>query len=102
ERGLYERLDAGLRSTRGVTVLGTSTDRLPVAAFTVAGFSPDHVGDFLQRHGVSVWTGPSGMTELVSAFGADELGGASYVGLMPYTAPHEVDQLLDALAELIP
>lgn len=99
---LFERLDDGLRRTRGVTVLGSTTNRLPVAAFTVAGFSPDHVGDFLQRRGVSVWTGPSGMTELVSSFGADELGGAVYVGLMPYTAHHEVDQLLEGLADLVP
>lgn len=101
-RHVYERLDAGLRSMRGVTVLGTSTNRLPVAAFTVAGFSPDHVGDYVQRKGISVWTGPTGMTELVSSFGADELGGAVYVGLMPYTAHHEVDQLLEAIDDLIP
>lgn len=101
-RHLYERLDSGLRSLRGVTVLGTSTDRLPVAAFTVEGFSPEHVGDFLQRRGVSVWTGPTGMTELVSSFGLDELGGAVYLGLMPYTAHHEIDQFFEALDELIP
>jgi cysteine desulfurase family protein (TIGR01976 family) len=101
-RSLYERLDAGLRAARGVTVLGSSDDRLPVAAFTVAGFSPDHVGDFLQRSGVSVWTGPSGMTELLSAYGADELGGAICVGLMPYSAPHEVEHMLNALDELVP
>jgi cysteine desulfurase family protein (TIGR01976 family) len=101
ERGLYERLDHGLRAMRGVTVLGTATDRLPMAAFTVARHSPDQVGDFLQRRGVSVWTGPTGMTELMSALGADELGGASYVGLMPHTAAKEVDQLLDVLDELV-
>jgi cysteine desulfurase family protein (TIGR01976 family) len=101
-RHLYERFDAQLRSIRGVTVLGTSTDRVPVIAFSVAGFSPEHVGDFLQRRGVSVWTGPTGMTELSSSFGVDELGGAVYAGLMPYTAHHEIDQFFEALDELIP
>jgi cysteine desulfurase family protein (TIGR01976 family) len=101
-RHLYERLDSGLRSMRSVTVLGASTERLPVAAFTVAGFSPAHVADFLQRRGVSVWTGPTDMTELVASYGADELGGAVYVGLMPYTAPHEIEHLLEALDDLIP
>jgi cysteine desulfurase family protein (TIGR01976 family) len=101
-RSLYERLDTGLRTTRAVTVLGSNRERLPVAAFTVAGLSPDHVGDFLQRRGVSIWTGPTGLTEVVTAFGADELGGANFVGLMPYSAAHEVDHLLEALAELIP
>jgi cysteine desulfurase family protein (TIGR01976 family) len=100
ERGLYQRLDAGLRSLRGVTVLGTAADRLPIAAFTVARHNPDQVGDLLQRRGVSVWTGPSGMTQLMTALGADEMGGAAYVGLMPHTTAGEVEQLLDALSTL--
>lgn len=101
-RRVYEHLDTGLRALRGVTVLGGSTDRLPVASFTVAGLSPEQVGEALQRKGISVWTGPTAMTELVTAFGADELGGAVHVGVMPYTAAHEVDQLLEALDGLVP
>ena len=99
-RALFEQLDDGLRDLPGVTVLGTATDRLPVAAFTVGRYRPAQVGEFLQRHGVSVWTGPSGMTQLMTALGVEEMGGAAYVGLMPHTTPGEVDQLLDALATL--
>ncbi|MCU1655516.1 MAG: csd, partial [Pseudonocardiales bacterium] len=100
ERSLYERLDEGLRGLPGVTVLGTASDRLPMAAFTMARHTPDQVGDFLQRRSVSVWTGPSGVTELMAAVGADELGGASFIGLMPHTAAKEIDQLLAVLDEL--
>ncbi|MDT4907265.1 MAG: hypothetical protein QOD31_624 [Pseudonocardiales bacterium] len=100
ERALFEHLDAGLRSLPGVTVLGSATDRLPVAAFTVARRSPDQVGDFLQRRGVSVWTGPAGMTQLMRALGVDEMGGASYLGLMPHTTFSEIDQLVTALEQL--
>lgn len=100
QRRLYERLDAALRAMPGVTVLGSTTERVPVLAFTVAGRHPDEVGDALQRNGVSVWTGGGGLSELMTAFGADELGGAVYVGLMPHTSPIELDQLLDGLAEL--
>jgi cysteine desulfurase family protein (TIGR01976 family) len=100
ERGLYERLDSGLRSLRGITVLGTTTDRLPAVAFTSTRHEPDQIGDLLQRRGVSAWTGPSGMTQLMSAFGADEMGGAAFVGLMPHSTAAEVEQLLDALANL--
>jgi selenocysteine lyase/cysteine desulfurase len=96
-RHLYPRLDDGLRAIRGVTVLGAPHRHLPVAAFTVAGRTPDQVGAFLHRHNISAWTGPSGVSELLRAFGADELGGAVFVGLMPHTAAGEVDQLLEAL-----
>ncbi len=97
EQSLYERLDRGLRSVPKVTVLGTCDDRLPMAAFTVDGHTPGQVGNFLQRRGVSAWTGPSGLGELLAAYGADECGGATYVGVMPHTATKEVDLLLGAL-----
>jgi cysteine desulfurase family protein (TIGR01976 family) len=100
EAKLYRHLDDGLRSTPGVFVLGDSAERLPVAAFTVDGKHPAEVGDFLQRHGISVWTGQTGMSALMTAMGADELGGAVFVGLMPHTTLAEVDQLLGALREL--
>jgi selenocysteine lyase/cysteine desulfurase len=99
-RGLFERLDSGLRTLPGVTVLGSSTDRLPMLAFTVSRQRPDQVGDFLARRGVSVWTGPGDMTEFMTAVGADELGGAVHVGLMPHNTALEVDQFLEAVAQL--
>lgn len=100
-RGLYDHLDAALRELPGVTVLGAADRSLPVAAFTVAGHTPDQVGAYLARHGVSVWTGPSGMSGLLRAFGADELGGAAFVGLMPHTAAAEVNQLVEAMGSLV-
>ena len=97
EHYLYEYLDEGLRSLRGVTVLGTATDRLPMAAITVSHQTPAQVGEHLQRSGISAWTGPSGLSELITAFGADEIGGATYVGVMPHTTRSELDILLNAL-----
>lgn len=96
----FQRLDRGLRSLPGVTVLGSATERVPLAAFTVARQRPDQVGEFLARRGVSVWTGAGSMPEFLSAVGADELGGAVYVGLMPHTTIHEIDRLLDGLSEI--
>ena len=98
---LYSRLDDGLRALPGVTVLGAPERALPVAAFTVAGRTPEQVGTFLQRHDVSVWTGRAGIGELLRAVGADEIGGACFVGLMPHTSSGEVSQLLDALGKLV-
>jgi cysteine desulfurase family protein (TIGR01976 family) len=101
ERTLFTRLEDGLRGLPHVTVLGAGrTGGLPVVAFTVAGSTPAHVGEQLQRRGVSVWTGRSGVTQALQAFGADELGGAVFAGLMPYTAAKEVEQLLSALTDL--
>jgi cysteine desulfurase family protein (TIGR01976 family) len=99
-RALYEQLDAGLRRMEHLTVLGSESKRVPVVALTVAGRSPAQVGEALARRGVSVWTGPSDMSELMRAFGADELGGAIFAGVMPHTSAAEVETLLEGLDAL--
>jgi cysteine desulfurase family protein (TIGR01976 family) len=97
---LWEHFAAGVAELPHVTVFGGMTDRLPMTAFTVARRRPAQVGEFLARRGLSVWTGPSGLTQLMTAFGADELGGATFAGFMPHTTITEVDQLLAGLAAL--
>lgn len=98
--GLYAELDEALRGLPGVSVLG-GTDRLPVAAVTADGFTPGTLARALADRGVSVWSGPHGHAQLMHAYGADEIGGAAFLGLMPYTNRNEVLRLLDALAELV-
>ncbi len=98
---MYLHLDTQLRAIPAVTVIGSSTDRVPVLAFTVNGYRPGDVGDYLARRGISVWTGDSGLTELMRTLGVDELGGAVQVGLMPHSTKYEVDQLVAGVAALI-
>jgi cysteine desulfurase family protein (TIGR01976 family) len=97
---LLEHFSDGLTHQRHVTVLGGLHDRLPVLAFTVAGHRPDAVADALVKRGISVWTGWTDQDELLAAFGADELGGATFAGFMPHTTHAEVDLLLDGLFTL--
>ncbi len=98
---LFERLDIMLRRIPGVTLIGAPVPRVPVFAFTVTGALPNRVADFLYSRGLSVWTGPHGMSELMTALGVDELGGSVHVGLMPHTTHVEVDQLAIALDDLL-
>lgn len=96
---LWKYFDTRVSELGHVTVLGGPGDRLPMFAFTVDRRRPSQVGEFLARRGVSVWTGPSGMTQLLATYGVDEFGGAAFAGFMPHTTQAEVDRLLDALAE---
>jgi selenocysteine lyase/cysteine desulfurase len=97
---LWEYFETCVTELAHVTVLGGSGRRLPMFAFTVARRRPAQVGEFLAKRGVSVWTGPSGMTQLMTTFGVDEYGGAVFAGFMPHTTQAEVDRLLDGLAAL--
>ena len=94
---LFDYLEQGLRHQPHVTVLGSLEQRLPVLAFTVERYTAVQAADALARRGVSVWTGPTQVDALLQAFGADEQGGASFIGLMPHTTVAEVDLFLDGL-----
>ncbi len=99
ERQLFAVLDERLRAIRGVTVLGSPGTRVPLVSFAVEGRKAVEVGDHLKFRGISVWTGPNGMSLFMSTFGADELGGTLHAGLMPHTTQAEVEQLARALDE---
>ncbi len=97
---LWRGLAAELRRMPHVTFLGGAGERVPVGAFSVAGRRPAQVGDALAKAGVSVWSGPSELTSLMTAFGVDEIGGAVFIGLMPHSTDTEVHRLVTGLAEL--
>ena len=90
-------LEQGLRHQPHVAVLGSLHQRLPVLAFTVERYTAAQAADTLARHGVSVWSGPTQVDALLRSFGADEHGGACFIGLMPHTTVAEVDLFLDGL-----
>jgi cysteine desulfurase family protein (TIGR01976 family) len=98
---LQSVLADGLGALRGVTVIGTSSERLPITSFTVEGRHPHQVADALAARRLSVWTGPIYLTELATSLGLDDVGGAVHVGLMPYNNRGDVDRLLQALVELV-
>ena len=101
QRRLFAGVATRLRRLRGVTVLGSGAERVPVLAFAVSGRSSRQLGEYLLTRGVSVWTGPNGMSELMNAIGANELGGVVLTGVMPHTTASEVDRLVDAVADLV-
>ena len=100
EASVFSRLDNGLRSLLHVYVLGSPQDRAPTASFSVEGWKPRAVTEELARRGICAWDGDYYAYELMESLGVGELGGAVRVGLVHYNTAHEVDRLLDALAEL--
>lgn len=100
ERGVFSRLDTGLMGLLNVTVLGSPRRRAPTVSFTVDGWKPRAVTEELARRGICAWDGDYYAYELMESLGVGELGGAVRVGIVHYNTAHEVDRLLDALADL--
>jgi cysteine desulfurase family protein (TIGR01976 family) len=100
EGQLFARLLGGLASMRHVTVYGKAPRRAPTAFFTVAGYTPRQVADWLAGRQVNVWNGDNYAWELAGVLGLRESGGGVRAGLVHYNDEAEVDRLLAAVAEL--
>jgi len=100
ERAVFSHLESGLRSLLRVTMLGSPQRRAPTVAFTVDGWKPRKVTEELARRGICAWDGDYYAYELMESLGVGEVGGAVRVGVVHYNTRHEVDRLLDALADL--
>jgi cysteine desulfurase family protein (TIGR01976 family) len=100
EASVFARLESGLRSLLHVYALGSPRNRTPTMSFSVKGWKPRAVTEELARRGICAWDGDYYAYELMESLGVGELGGAVRVGLVHYNTAHEVDRLLDALADL--
>jgi cysteine desulfurase family protein (TIGR01976 family) len=100
ERNVFARLESGLLRLLNVTMLGSPRLRAPTVSFTVEGWKPCAVTEELARRGICAWDGDYYAYELMESLGVGELGGAVRVGVVHYNTAHEVDRLLDVLAEL--
>ncbi|MQA08425.1 MAG: cysteine desulfurase-like protein [Pseudonocardiaceae bacterium] len=97
--GLLAKLITELRSLRHVMLIGDAMRRIPVLAFTVAQTKASEVVEHLAEHGLCAFADdvPSGV---FAALGVGEVGGAVRVGFAHYTNSAEINQLVDALADL--
>jgi cysteine desulfurase family protein (TIGR01976 family) len=105
ERGLSERLVAGLTAMPQVTFHGIRDaarfdQRTPTVSITVAGHRPRAVAEYLGARGIFVWDGNYYALSLSERLGVEAHGGMVRIGLVHYNTAEEIDRLLVALREL--
>ncbi|MEI9849853.1 MAG: aminotransferase class V-fold PLP-dependent enzyme [Sphingomonas sp.] len=102
ERGLGERLLAGLATVLGLRLYGPPTmdGRVPTFSFTIAGRHPDAVAAGLAEREIYAWSGHFYAVEVIARLGLADAGGLVRVGLCHYNDAAEVDRLIAALHEI--
>lgn len=102
ERGLGERLLAGLAAISGLQLWGppTMANRVPTFSFTISGHDSHAVARHLAERGIFAWAGHFYAVEVLDRLGLADAGGLLRVGLCHYNTAEEVDRLVAALAEL--
>jgi len=106
ERGLVERLIAGLLPIPGLTFYGIKdfargAERVPTVAIRIAGHTPRELASYLGERGIFTWDGNYYALNLSERLGVEPSGGMLRIGLVHYNTAKEVDRLLDALRELV-
>ncbi|MET0735220.1 MAG: SufS family cysteine desulfurase [Microbacterium sp.] len=100
ERLLERRLRDGLREIDGVRLLGDApAERVGLAAFDVDGVHAHDVGQFLDSRGIAVRVGHHCAAPLHARFG---LTASVRASTALYNTTDEVDEFLDALAQVRP
>lgn len=106
ETTLAAHLVAGLQQLPGVRVQGiTEPDamrrRVPTVSFTAEGVPPAFIAGELGARNIFVWGGHMYALEVVNFLGLQDAGGMVRVGPVHYNSKAEIDQLLNALSDIL-
>lgn len=102
ERGLSERLVAGLLAIPGLTFYGIRDGerfdlRTPTVAITLPGRTPYELATALGERGIFAWAGNYYALSLSERLGVEATGGMVRIGLVHYNTAEEIDYLLEVL-----
>lgn len=106
ETVLAEQLIAGLQQLPGVRILGITAPeaferRVPTVSIAVDGEHPDHIAAKLAARNIFVWSGHYYAVEAARALGVYDRGGAVRIGPVHYNSGAEIDQVLNALTDIL-
>lgn len=99
QAGLLALLLSELRFRTGAVVLGDPARRVPMLSFTHTSVKAPDVAERLAERGICAVADP-GDHGVLAHLGSAEVGGVVRIGLGHYTMAVEVEELVDALAEL--
>ena len=106
ERRLAERLIRGLRDLPGTTIHGiTASDalqrRVSTVSFTHSAHRPDTIARALAERNIFVWSGHNYAVEPATLLGLMSSGGVVRIGAVHYNTAAEIDDLLNALEDIL-
>ncbi len=100
--GLLDYALEGLGRISGVRLLGAARRRTSTISFVVDGRHPTEIAELLAGQGIAVWAGDNYAYELMRRFGLRDSGGAVRASIVLYNDRHDIDRLLEAIAEIAP
>lgn len=103
EYNLYLQLYEGLTEVAGLTIIGPVPHpdwHTPTIAFTLAGYKPSEVCEFLANKAICAWDGHFYAQRAINVLGLMEQGGVTRLGINMYTTLEEVAYTVDCIKQL--
>jgi cysteine desulfurase family protein (TIGR01976 family) len=106
ERGLLERMIAGLKKIPGLKIYGITDparfdERCATLAVRIGNHTPLELATKLGERGFFSWDGNYYALNLTERLDVEKSGGFLRIGLVHYNTADEVDRLLSALREIV-
>jgi selenocysteine lyase/cysteine desulfurase len=106
ERGMMEKMIAGLQAIPGLKLYGISDparfgNRCTTFVVRIEGHTPLELATKLGERGFFTWDGNYYAMNLTEQLDVERLGGFLRIGLVHYNTMEEVEQLLAALREIV-
>jgi selenocysteine lyase/cysteine desulfurase len=86
---------------QGITAADAMDRRVPTVSFTVDGIASDVIAEQLAAQNIFVWSGHYYAVEAAKSLGIYDSGGAVRIGPVHYNSIEEIDQVLDALDNIL-
>ena len=103
EHKLASRLYAGLKSIKGITLIGqdfSSAARTPTVSFTLEGKTPGQVCVELAKKNICAWDGHFYAIRAIETLGLLEKGGVTRLGISLYNTEEEINKVIDEINKI--
>ena len=104
EYGWYKLMYDGLAAIPGLTIIGPPPDpnwHTPTISFTLDGFSPIKVCEFLASKSICAWDGHFYAQRAIEVLGLLDQGGVTRLGINMYSSDEEVDYTIQCLSQAL-
>lgn len=98
EEFLLNRLQTNLSNIPGISIIGTSKHKIPVASFISDKAHPSDIGTLLDLKGIAIRVGHHCTQPLMQSMG---LEGTARASLSFYNTPEEIDSFSDSLRKVL-
>ncbi|MCP4599869.1 MAG: cysteine desulfurase-like protein [Proteobacteria bacterium] len=105
ERNLFTQLIGGLENIGGIRIFGITdreyfAKRAPTIAFTIDGYNPKEIAEYLAGKNIYVWHGNYYALALMEYLGLEEKGGAVRIGIGVYNTREEIEQFIETMKRI--